>query len=415
MLALAVAALGAAAAVSTLDAQNLGKPVKRPKLRDVTDTNDAQAYYDAGLRNFRDDPDYAADAFYWAARLNPGWADPLYGRRAAVLTQRRTLLNALMSGNRRKPELKSLDSLLARAYMLNPFLYRRLDRQLFLNWLTDGDRQAQGELTYEINVAISKSPPSTQAWFAYSEGNFQKALDQYARAIGQEKETASLHLERARILGMRNEVEPAVAEFQLALQELRQKDEKSLVVLYDSKAMAEFSVATLLEGAGDAQKAKEAYGSALQEDLSYYPAHMRLGLLALSQSDTAAAVSELAMAAELAANDPFIHYMNGWVLARTKHPQEAVAELKKATALEPYYALPNLILATQYEVLEKAPEAMASYERFLQLASAGDPQRQWWTGTRSWGAARSSSTSSSVAPRSPPCGSPSSGGATTAP
>jgi len=150
-------------------------------------------------------------------------------------------------------------------------------------------------------------------------------------------------------------------------------------VLYDSKAMAEFSVATLLEGANEPQKAKEAYGRALQEDLAYYPAHMRLGLLALGQGDTAAAVSELAMAAELAASDPFIHYMNGWVLARAKRPKEAVDELVKATELEPYFALPKLILGTQYEALTKGPEALAAYERFLKTASARDPQRQFAT------------------------------------
>lgn len=380
LLALAIAATGAPVLAPPLAAQKAGKPILRPKLRDVTDTNDAQAYYDVGLRDFRDDPGAAADAFYWAARLNPGWADPLYARRVAVLSSKQTLLNAIMTRNRRnRPELRSLDSLLAHAYMLNPFLYRRLDRQLFLNYLTNGDRRAQAELSYEINVAISQSPPSMQAWYAYAQGNFGRALEQYARAIESEKETADLHLERARILGMRNEVEPAVAEFKLALDELREKDEKSLVVLYDSKAMAEFSVATLLEGAGQAQQAKEAYGRALQEDLAYYPAHMRLGLLALSQGDTTAALSELAMAAELASNDPFVRYMNGWVLGRTRHTKEAIAELTKATELEPYYALPNLMLGAQYEALEKAPEALAAYDRFLKTASARDPQRQFAT------------------------------------
>jgi len=365
-------------AAPTLAAQ---KPVPRPKLRDVTDTNDAQAYYEQGLRNFRSDPDFAADAFYWASRINPGWGEPLYARRAALLVRKRTLLNAYMADNRRSrgKELSSLDSMYAHALMLNPFLYRRLDRDLFINWLTDGDRQAQAEYAYEINTAIMRASPSTQAWFAYSNGNFERALELYGRAIGQERETASLHIERARILGMRNQVESAVAEFQAALGELRQKDEKKLVVLYDSKAMAEYSIATLLEGAGEAQKARDAYGRALQEDLAYYPAHTRLGLLALSQGDTTAAVSELALASELATDDGYVHYLNGWVLGKAKHTAEAVTELKKATSLEPYYALPNLVLGVTYETLEKAPEAIASYERFLALASARDPQREFAT------------------------------------
>ena len=174
------------------------------------------------------------------------------------------------------------------------------------------------------------------------------------------QETAGYHLERARILGMRNEVEAAVAEFQLALGELRQKDEKKLVVVYDSKALAEYSIATLLEGAGNSQKARDAYGRALQEDLAYYPAHVRLGLLQLSEGDTTAAMSELALASDIATDDPYVHYMNGWVLGKAKHTAEAVAELTKATKLEPYYALPNLVLGAQYETLEKAPEAIAA-------------------------------------------------------
>jgi tetratricopeptide (TPR) repeat protein len=378
-LVLALAATGAPFHAPPLAAQKAPKLVPRPKLRDVTDTNDAQAYFQAGVQNFRADPGYAADAFYWASRLNPGWADPLYGRRAAALAQKRDLLNAAMDGRlRRKPELLALDTLQARAYMLNPFLYRRLDALLFINYITDGDRTVQAQYAYEINVWLQQASPAFQAWYAYAQGNFDRALKEYGRAIAQARDkTAGLHLERARILGMRNEVEPAVAEFQLALGELRSTDEKKLVVFYDSKALAEFSVATLLEGAGQQEKAKEAYGRALQEDLAYYPAHMRLGLLALTQGDTAAAISELAMASEIAPTDAFVQYMNGWVLGKTKHTKEAVVALTRATQLEPYYALPNLLLGAQYEALDKAPEALAAYERFLTTASATDPQRKF--------------------------------------
>ena len=69
--------------------------------------------------------------------------------------------------------------------------------------------------------------------------------------------------------------------------------------------------------------------------------------------------------------------MHGWVLGKTKHAKEAVAALTKATTLEPYYALPNLLLGAQYEALDKAPEALAAYERFLNTASVSDPQRQF--------------------------------------
>ena len=54
----------------TLGAQRLGPEVARPKGA-VADTNDAQAWFDYGVRRFEIDPDAAAAAFYWAARINP--------------------------------------------------------------------------------------------------------------------------------------------------------------------------------------------------------------------------------------------------------------------------------------------------------------------------------------------------------
>jgi tetratricopeptide (TPR) repeat protein len=359
-------------------AQRLGPPMARPKLRDVTDTNDAQAYYTAGLNSFRSDPYYAGSAFYWAARIDPGWGDPLYARRAALLAQKQNLLTALMNGSSRRSrskELQALDSLQARALMLNPFMFRRLDEQLFMRYLTDGDRTVN--LSFELSSWMTQAPPATRGWYAYSLGQFDRALRAYAEALDREREKAWIHLERARIFGMRNDVDNAVAEFGLALEELRKKDDKSLVVIYDSKAQAEFSMAVLLEGAGKADQAREAYGRALQEDLAYYPAHMRLGLLALGQGDTTAALSELALAAQIATGEPFVRYMNGYVLGAAKHHDEAIVELQKAIELEPYYALPNLVLGAQYEALSKGPEALAAYQRFLATASARDPQRKF--------------------------------------
>src|SRR5690349_21582953 len=58
---------------------------RRPKLPAGADTNSAQVYYDLGLDKFDRDPDQAADAFYWAARINPTQAESYYARRCALL------------------------------------------------------------------------------------------------------------------------------------------------------------------------------------------------------------------------------------------------------------------------------------------------------------------------------------------
>ena len=184
-----------------------------------------------------------------------------------------------------------------------------------------------------------------------------------------------MHLERGRIFGMRAETDSAVAEFTAAVSELRKQDEKDLVVFYESKALAEYSIGVLLEGAGKTDGARDAYGKALQEDLAYYPAHLRLGLLAIGRRDTCTAVSELALAAQLAENEPYIRYMHGFALAYARRYPEAIGELQKALSLEPFYALPNILLGQLYEKDGRGPEALAAYERFLAIVKSNDGQR----------------------------------------
>jgi tetratricopeptide (TPR) repeat protein len=382
-----------AAAVSrAVSAQRLGPVEERPRLRDVTDTNDAHAYYNFGLEKFERDPQTAAAAFYWAARINPGWAEPLYARRAALLMKDKRMMARVMEGDRgtlESPEVRRLDSLQFRALMLAPFLYRRFDRPMFMAYIRDwvthqsriggGEEPNSAEMDFYIQAYLTKAGPASRARAAYANGDFRNALEHYARALDAAKVKAYLRFERARIFGMRSESDSAIAELNLALEELRTQDQKDLIVFYDSKALAEYSIGVLREGAGSADSAREAYGRALQEDLSYYPAHMRLGLLALGKHDTTTAVSELALAAQLAPDEPHIRYVNGYVLAAARRYPESVTELRKAAELEPMYALPYLRLGQVYEILEKGPESLAAYQAFLAHARRNDTQREFAT------------------------------------
>jgi tetratricopeptide (TPR) repeat protein len=238
-----------------------------------------------------------------------------------------------------------------------------------------GGEPSRPEVDLMIENYLRSGGNEMRAWMAYGASDFDRALRFYAAAVGSSRDPASVRMERARIFGMRGQVDSAVAEFNLAVEAQRKEDQKDLVVFYDSKAQAEFSVGVLLEGNGNADGAREAYGRALQEDLSYYPAHLRLGLLALGKKDTATAMSELALASQLAVDEPHVHYVHGYVLAALRHYPDAVVELKKAVELEPYYALPYLTLGLVYEQLAKAPEAYAAYQGFLDRAGQTDMQR----------------------------------------
>lgn len=373
--------------LASLSSQRLGPPLDRPKLAGA-DTNDAHAYYDFGVSVFERDPETAAAAFYWAARIDPSWGEPLYARRASALMSNESLLKASVEGNRRTREssvMRNLDSLQFRALMLSPFLYRQLDRTLFRAYLNtvrltrslgNGPaRTPDASFDYQVETALRTSGEELRGWSAYGNGDLPNALSHYANALGNASDKASIRLDRARMFSMLSQSDSAIAEFGLALRELRERDKKDLVTFYNSKALAEFSIGDLHERSGNIPAAREAFGLALQEDLAFYPAHLRLGLLALTTRDTSTAMSELALAAQLAPAEPFVRYTNGYVLIGAKHYLEAVAELKKAIELEPVYALPHLWLGRLFEQLKQAPEALAAYQAFLDRAPASDPLR----------------------------------------
>ena len=71
------------AVATLLSAQN--RIPRRPSLPAAADSNDWEAYYDAGVEwlNNREHANAEA-AFYWSSRLNPRRAEPFYARYATA-------------------------------------------------------------------------------------------------------------------------------------------------------------------------------------------------------------------------------------------------------------------------------------------------------------------------------------------
>jgi hypothetical protein len=115
----------------------------------------------------------------------------------------------------------------------------------------------------------------------------------------------------------------ARAEMTQAIAKLWEKDTKNFVWLYESKAVLEHFIGLTYERQSHIGPAREAYGRGLQEDLSYYPAHMRLGTIALSTGDTATALSEMDLAAQINNDEPVLQATYGMILAQSGHISEA--------------------------------------------------------------------------------------------
>jgi hypothetical protein len=386
IIAAAAAALASLAALSPVAAQKKGAIPKRPKLQFTTDTNDAAAYYQLGERMLDRDARLAADAFYWATRLDPYSAQAFYGLRTALHLSNPWRWKRYMEDDRRvieSAEVKQIDSLLVRALMLNPFLYRKFDELMFRSYIhhsvnssaNGSDRPMASELDFWIDQWLRRAGPETRAWMAYSNGRYGDALRGYAEAMKSTKRKAWLRTERARIFYLVGNADSALAEFGLALEELRKQDNKELVRLYDSKAVLEHSVAKLHVARNDVAAAREAYGRALEEDMAFYPAHFELASLALQTGDTATALSEMELAVQINGNEPVMRLVYAYVLSATKRYADAEQQLTKAIAAEPYY--PNLyhVLGQVYEAQKKRDLAIAQYEAFLARASASHPMR----------------------------------------
>ena len=145
--------------------------------------------------------------------------------------------------------------------------------------------------------------------------------------------------------------------------------------VYNSKAAIEHSIGMLLEAHDRPAEAREAYGRALQEDVSFYPAHLRLGMLALGAKDTTTAVSELDLAVQIAGDEPYVRYVAGYSLAALGHRPEALAQINKAIEIDPFYALPYITAADLLEKNGEHAAAKVTYQQYLKRAPKADPQR----------------------------------------
>lgn len=350
------------AAAASLHAQRQEKVPPRPSLHATADTNDPWAYYDDGLRRLLRYPSAAADAFYWASRLAPTWAEPLYARRAALHLEDKDRLLRYLTGQRgtvRSTQIRAIDSLATEAMLRNPFFSPRFDRMMFeeaLAYVSSG----QAYLS-----RMRSGNPGYDASMAFADGRLEDAVRLYGEALRRRPKDYGYRAPRARAFYLMLRYDSAAAELTQLLAEMRRKDEKTLVYFYDSKAIFEYSLGRAYYQLDRLDDARAAYGRALEEDLSFHVAHRDLAEIAFKQGDTTTAVAELALAAQLRPGDAGTRLLYGDALAVTGRHDEAETEYQAAIAAEPYFALPYFQLARLQDARGKAAQAIEQYRAFV--------------------------------------------------
>jgi tetratricopeptide (TPR) repeat protein len=364
---------------------------RRPPLGEAADTNSAMAYYTHGANVLERSPAEAAASFWWASRLNPGWADALYGEYVARLLMDKNRLVGYMDGQRstlRSRDIQHIDSLYWQARTFSPFLVRRFDRALLATYLQTwvenearrddpGSHPDAGWIDHQIRIYLDRDDNYVGAWMAASQGNFPEAARRYQTVLQRARYKSGLRADLARVHYQMGAYDLALEALRQSMAEWRREDkEERGVILYQSKAVLEHSIGMIHEQKGDTAAAREAYGRALQEDISYFPAHLRLSALALAGGDSVTATAEMDLAVQIAAEDPYLHLQNGMMLASARRFQEAMAEFQKATQINPDYATPYFVMARMYDGSGMAEEAAANYRSFLDHAARSDPQAE---------------------------------------
>lgn len=387
---IAAALLALAAAAPALHAQRgrVHDVPARPSLWAGADTNSANVYYLWGLQHVERDADQAAAAFYWAERLRPGWPEALYGRHMALLMMNPQRLVDYVEGKQylnRDAEILAIDSLALRANQRAPFLYTALERPYWQTYFrtmyrdairreTGQDNGADAEYLMRLTMA-NQGGSGLRAWNEYAAGRFPAAAQLYEQAVRQSPRSFGYRVQLGHARYMAGDHKGAATALAEAIGQWRENDRREVVRVYESKAVLEFSRATALEEAGDTAAAREAFGRALVEDLAFWPVHRRLAEQATEHGDSATALSEMALAVELAPAEADLRYDHGMMLILAHKPLEGVAELAKSIELDPYFAEPHYVLGLLNEQAQLTTDAAEHYRHFLDRAARDDERR----------------------------------------
>ena len=333
---------------------------RRPKLGAGADTNSWTAYYDYGVTQIRANRRRAAAAFAWASRLDPSRAEPLLARWVVYWATYAGWFEDYLRGRPQvvnSPEVLQVDSVYWRALLRNPFVPRHLTLVIYDDlpgeWSTD---------------------PYTQGVLAYDAERYDDAKRRFSGLIRRDSvKYNSVRFYLALCFTAEAQFDSAAAEVGALLTEMRRTRETRLSRLYESQELYEYSLALLQRATGDPAAARETLGRALTEDLAFYPAHAELGEWHLARRDTIQALIEYSQAVELGADDGVMHYRYGMVLFGARRLDEADRELRRAIALEPFYAPPYMTLASLLDARGDTTGALDQYRQFVGHAMRDDP------------------------------------------
>ena len=342
-----------AAIASPLAAQkkDAAKEPKRPKLAAGVDTNDARAYHEYGIAPKTSWKD-AYNAFYWAYRLEPDQPAYLYAQYLALWgRQPYEWKTEYFDGADfvvKSKEAALIDSVYYQAVIRDPYVHLYGDRCIISQW-------------------VDEVPDMLAADLLESGNCYKQAAERYTKVLAKNPKHTNALYYRSRARYFVSDFAGAAQDAQALVKILQERDAKKLRAIYQTKTMFEYMTGWAYMRMGDYAQAREAFGRALTEDLSFFMAKSALARVALAQGDVPTAIAELEQAVQLKEDDAQLRLEYGVALLQALPPRGADAEVqfRKAIELQPWFSLAYYNLGQALDAQEKRAEALAVYQQYL--------------------------------------------------
>jgi tetratricopeptide (TPR) repeat protein len=355
------------------------------------DTNDASTYYAAGVASLSADPAGASAAFYWASRLNPSWAEPYFARwyvlqkEARARRWQKTLREALGPA---LPDTvqRQIDSLVVLAAFHNPFFDERIQSTDFASRMRNGVALRREHVKEEnivreeegrLPLLMPRLTTVPHSWYlAYAERHFDSASADLASLIAKYPDALPLYLYRSKAQYALGQYDSAAATLRSAIGRVDRRDSAKVWPVYFAPDMFYYAIGMAQAEPKHDSAAQAAFQSAVTLNLGFYMAHLHLASLALGHRDSATALTEARIAAEIRPEDPVVQLFLGYTLLSAHRPAEALEHFRAATVADPYYALPYYYIGQANELAHDTSASLAAYRDFLGHASRSDNLRQ---------------------------------------
>lgn len=335
---------------------------RRLPLERGADTNDWRAYYNYGFKQLTIRPSRSDSAFYWASRLAPNRAEPLYGRWVAYWLRNLSIFEDYLVDRTPREErghVARADSFRIEALWRNPLLVRTLELMIYDKLPGDWSEDEW-----------------TQGWLAFGHGHPDRAAELWGRLLRNHPDRRPwVRYDRAVVYAALQRYDSAIGDLQSLVNAFDRLHRDSLIRVVDRKEFLLYGIGILWLATPNLDSARVAFQESLVSDLSYAPAHEGLAEIALARGDMAAAASEFRLAIDLVPRDVWYRTRLGVTLGQAGHLDEAVAELDSVTHEEPLFSEGFYQLGLVLDAAGRRDGAAAAYHQYLAMAARAEEGR----------------------------------------